>query len=987
MKYPPKINFPHKWESHLRLILLYLITALMLCSAQLQASIFETLPESGEFDVSLHPGETVVLNAPTIVAFGVPFPRSLVDTTDQIKVVDEFGNDIPADVRETMRWHSLSGDPQVRGIRSVVILLEASFSSYEKKSIRVMYGQGSGSAFAGPINIKQTWVSTELGEEDVYPDNEGLFEPSVYATLPPSWMSKAVTRTPFIPKENVSPEFQWQINALENFGKTSINEVGESVSGGQIIQSPIDQRSPWLFDRAGVYWDAYYKTGELYWLRAAHKASQYYAGRVRDDGVFSFATWNDPKYSFSGGLMGDLIMTGDVSLISTIRNIAHFQERNNFFLNNINQRGWNERFYTYWMLGALSAFEVTGEQRYRLDVIERAEHLFMRALSPIGGWSAEGGVLHSKVQHDGGGGALYQQEPVISPWMSALLADAVWRYYLHSEDDNALIFLADLADGVVEHGLYTSRLNGVDYVVPHYLSSGQINPNVYSGSGFGDRFTDGEHALDVTGLIARGVWAKKKLGRDGVRNLLAAIEDLRPTIEYTFNKWTRLRGTPPQTKHVLRPPRSFNWWFGTTSDLEWLLTSEPDGTVTPPPEPVAAPTNLQTSIVDGNSVVLTWNDRAGNEIAYLLERAIQSGDFTQIAVLDAQSEMYTDSAVSTGLTYLYRVRAQADTNRFSPYSNTAQVTLEDDEPVDEVDLATPVNFAVTQVTSDQVALSWIDNSRTETHFEIQRSVNDAPFRWYQRLAANTTNFTDQNVQANTRYRYRIRAIIFQVETSEYSAPISVVTPDDNTGGTPPSPPGNLTATGITDSSVMLSWTDNADNERSLNVERSINARDYIVLAELAANTSAYQDQSLEPGLVYYYRVQAVNEAGGSEYSNVIRFATDTGYPPLATPTGLSAKSLASGSVRLTWNDVSSAETHFEIQRSVNGGSFRWYQRLASNITSYTDKSVMPGKRYAYRVRAIDFQVDATEYSAPVSIVARQRRFNSVASINMLLLDQ
>ena len=404
-----------------------LAIAMVLCTSLLftqtsRAEIFESSPTSGSIDVTLHPGETISAGQSVVVAFGVPFPRNLINDIDQIKVTDDAGNDIASDVRETMRWYSVSGDPQVSGVRAAVIFLETTFANLQPKQIRVVYGQGLGTGWTGPNSVKETWVSTELGENDVYPDNEGLFEPAVYATLPPSWLAKSIIRTPFVPKEDVSAEFQWHISAMESFGETSVDEVGETVDSGQIIPVSILERGPWLFDRAGVYWDSYYKTGELHWLRAAHKASQFYAGRINELGIFELAGWEDPKYSFSGGLIGDLIMTGDTDLADVILRIARFhQEDHNYFLNDIGRSDWNERWYTYWLLGALSAYELTGEERFRSDAIERAEHLFTRSQFPIAGWNAEGGILHSKVQHDGGGGALYQQEPVISPWMLSLI--------------------------------------------------------------------------------------------------------------------------------------------------------------------------------------------------------------------------------------------------------------------------------------------------------------------------------------------------------------------------------------------------------------------------------------------------------------------------------------------------------------------------------------------------------------------------------------
>ena len=59
-----------------------------------------------------------------------------------------------------------------------------------------------------------------------------------------------------------------------------------------------------------------------------------------------------------------------------------------------------------------------------------------------------------------------------------------------------------------------------------------------------------------------------------------------------------------------------------------------------------------------------------------------------------------------------------------------------------------------------------------------------------------------------------------------------------------------------------------------------------------------------------------------------------------------------GSLRLTWQDTSTNEAGFKIERQ-SGGSVTQLATVGSNVTSYTDSGVTNGTVYCYRVRAFN----------------------------------
>jgi hypothetical protein len=166
----------------------------------------------------------------------------------------------------------------------------------------------------------------------------------------------------------------------------------------------------------------------------------------------------------------------------------------------------------------------------------------------------------------------------------------------------------------------------------------------------------------------------------------------------------------------------------------------------------------------------------------------------------------------------------------------------------------------------------------------------------------------------------------------------------------PEDPTGLTVTGKTATTVSLSWTDNSTTETGFIVERSFTSGSgFSQVASLGANTTSWTDNTgLAEGTLYYYRVMANAEPTPSGYSNEANTIT---LP--TTPTGLSAVQQGSGSVGLTWNDLSFTETGYQVLRStVPGGPYSTVATLSNNSTSHTDNlSLSEGTSYYYVVRA------------------------------------
>jgi hypothetical protein len=84
------------------------------------------------------------------------------------------------------------------------------------------------------------------------------------------------------------------------------------------------------------------------------------------------------------------------------------------------------------------------------------------------------------------------------------------------------------------------------------------------------------------------------------------------------------------------------------------------------------------------------------------------------------------------------------------------------------------------------------------------------------------------------------------------------------------------------------------------------------------------------------------------------------------PSGLTAAAQSATKVSLTWNDNSSGENGFRIERKKAGDQFVEIASVAGDLTTYSDNGADPGTMYAYRVRAFN-AVAASSYSNEASV--------------------
>ncbi len=148
---------------------------------------------------------------------------------------------------------------------------------------------------------------------------------------------------------------------------------------------------------------------------------------------------------------------------------------------------------------------------------------------------------------------------------------------------------------------------------------------------------------------------------------------------------------------------------------------------------------------------MSWTASTGGIIAnYYIERCTGLGcsNFSQIASVSGSTLTYTDTTISSGTVYNYRVRAQNSSGTFSPYSNVQALS-----PIMPYVVS---SFAATPARM----LSWnasAESGGSISQYSIERCTGLGCSNFSQIATTSSTSYTDTSAAAGTTYNYRVRA--------------------------------------------------------------------------------------------------------------------------------------------------------------------------------------------------------------------------------------
>ena len=139
-------------------------------------------------------------------------------------------------------------------------------------------------------------------------------------------------------------------------------------------------------------------------------------------------------------------------------------------------------------------------------------------------------------------------------------------------------------------------------------------------------------------------------------------------------------------------------------------TSSAATTIFPPPSGLAA------TPVSDSEINLTWTDNCSFEVGFKIERS-GGGSFSQIGAVDTNVTVYTDTGLTVGPNYTYRVKAFTAVNVSDYTTSTAMNTS----------FPYPTNLTATAIDDQSIQLTWSHNCSFEDGYKLERSEDGVSF--------------------------------------------------------------------------------------------------------------------------------------------------------------------------------------------------------------------------------------------------------------------
>ena len=367
---------------------------------------------------------------------------------------------------------------------------------------------------------------------------------------------------------------------------------------------------------------------------------------------------------------------------------------------------------------------------------------------------------------------------------------------------------------------------------------------------------------------------------EGERTLLVHVNDTGSTAtEYTDNDVT------PDVLHTYRV---------TTINAVGLSRRSEFVNVTPtqPAEPAQNAPATGTPTISGNAQVgetLTADtsgisDADGLTNVTFSYQWIGNDGSTDTDIQHATGSSYTLVEADEGQTIKVKVSFADDADNRETLTSTATAAVAAPEPP-----AKPTGLSAAVISHDTVTITWDDpqDDAITGYIILRRDREIHPVGTFITITGDTgsadTTYTDDTVEPDKQYNYKVKAINEHGEVSERSDWVRA-----NTPAVPvPDQPTGLSAA-VSHDAVTLTWDDPQDDSITgyviLRRDRAIHPTGtFVTIAgDTGSAQTAYTDETVEPDKEYVYRIKAINDRGLSEMSLWLR--TDTPNWATGAPT-------------------------------------------------------------------------------------------------------
>lgn len=336
-----------------------------------------------------------------------------------------------------------------------------------------------------------------------------------------------------------------------------------------------------------------------------------------------------------------------------------------------------------------------------------------------------------------------------------------------------------------------------------------------------------------------------------------------------------------------------------------------------------------------SSIEWSWLDTASNELGY----RVVSGTISLSGDLAAAATTWVQTGLQAGVAYGPYAAQAFNAGGGANSGTSSRSTLP----------AAPAGLAALAVSSVSAALSWTAGG-AGVRYELERSQGGSFSTVWTGDAPPATSY---GLTPATAYAYRLRSVNADGLASEYGTPLAVET----LGPAPVAPAGLAAATGP--SAIRWSWSPLA----GATGYRLYYATSPSVLAGSAAGTE-FTQEGLSLNERHSLALAAVNSTGEGA-----RTGAALAHTRADTPSSLSVTEVHATSASFAWSmGANPAGTRAELEVSDDGAT--WRRSFLGAAAVYTDYSLLACKPTVARVRALNGDSAATEYSGTVSFTTK-----------------
>ncbi|MHA1784057.1 MAG: LamG-like jellyroll fold domain-containing protein [Candidatus Helarchaeota archaeon] len=340
------------------------------------------------------------------------------------------------------------------------------------------------------------------------------------------------------------------------------------------------------------------------------------------------------------------------------------------------------------------------------------------------------------------------------------------------------------------------------------------------------------------------------------------------------------------------------------------------------------PTDLTYEKINVHSIQLFWNDNSQSEEGFKIDKQIGITAWVDnYAVIAGNTEDWIDTDAEINENIQYRISAYYGNNN-SDFDITNII---------DNTFPAPSNINYEKLDIQTIQINWNDNSQGEEGFKIDKKVGEND--WvvgYATLDSNLTTYRD-NAEINQIIQYRVYGY--------YGDDMSGYTITDEIDNSIPAP-SDLCYTKLNIYTIKLNWYYNSIGEQGFFIDKKVGSQGWQVeYGVVNENNLEWIDSEAEINESIQYRIYAYFENQFSQYVN-----TETINNDLPSPSDLQYDNITISSIKLTWQDNSSGEDGFKIDKKINNSAWIMeYGIVNENIQEWNDNNAEINDVLSYRI--------------------------------------